>query len=237
LRLLCDILEGDIGNPRCRSRGERYVCARFVPSLGRVLAGLAQAPKLASTTIIAVEDETNASVRQMAARVGAKLTSRAAYLQSPTLADAIMVVNTLHHMPFRDVAAQLSRLLRALKLNGVLLIHDMAELREPEQGNVPWRMEDILLLVQHPALEPNPRATVSRGKKVPISNVLVRVIDQTALADLESRLAANAVRVWELMKRRTLERIQEIFARREPDDEPELQYELIANANLDLNRP
>ena len=214
------------------------VLVDYGAGLGRVLAGLASAPKLAETNIIAIEDAANPAVRGVAAQIGAKLTTRAAFLGTPTAADVIMVVNTLHHIPFREVGAQFAGMMRALKPDGVMLIHDMAELREPEQRNVPWRMEDVLALFQLEALELNPRSTTSRRKKVPIWNLIVGVADREVLSgDLEARLAKNAERVWMRMKARTLERIERVYARREPNDEAELQYELITNANLDLNRP
>lgn len=221
-----------------RLRVKGAVLVDYGAGLGRVLAGLATAPKLADTSIIAVEDATNATVRGIAKHVGARLTTRAAFLATPTKADVIMVVNTLHHIPLREVGVQFAGLLRALKIDGVLLVHDMAELREPEQRNVPWRMEDVLALFQLSGIDTNPRSTTSRGKKVPIWNLIVRVADASVLGpNLEPALAANAARVWQRMKDRTLERIAQLYDHRDENDEAELQHELITNANLDLNRP
>jgi hypothetical protein len=44
------------------------------------------------------------------------------------------------------VPRQLATLLRALKPGGVLVIQEIGELREPEQVNVPWVIEDIIEL-------------------------------------------------------------------------------------------
>ncbi len=221
-----------------RLRLKGAVLVDYGAGLGRVLAGLATAPKLAETTIIAVEDATTPTVRRIADHLGATLTTRAAFAGAPTAADVIMVVNTLHHIPFREVGSQFAHLLRALKPEGLLVVHDMAELREPEQRNVPWRMEDVLSLFHLDGIDTNPRSTTSRGKKVPIWNLIVRVTDpRIVAAGLEARLGANVSSVWTRMKERTLERIEQLYRRRDAGDEVELQYELITNANLDLNRP
>ncbi|NVJ27776.1 methyltransferase domain-containing protein [Myxococcus sp. AM011] len=205
--------------------------------LGRVLLGLASAGLFKNATYVAVDRPIHDDVKALAGKVGAQAEfhDREAFLASSQLtADVIMVVNTLHHIPFSELARQLAALLAKLKPEGVLLVHEMAELREPEQLNVPWRVEDVHLLFNTPLLKPNLRTTQSKGQKVPITHLLVKVAGD---GDLSGALEANARAVWDQMKARTLDTIRELYQRKDPEAYRELQYALIANANLDLNKP
>lgn len=212
------------------------VLVDYGAGFGRVMSGLAHAPLFKSTKYIVVDDPIAPEVRDLSSKIGIKteFVTRETYLKQGTPADVIMVVNTLHHIPFRDVARQLSSLIGNLKQGGYLLIHDMGELREPEQLNVPWRIEYIQSLLAVPSLSVNPRSTTTRGKKVPLSHVLVSV-DQPD-PKLEDALVSTARRVWKTMKEHTLEEIAAIYASKDEERQKELQYLLIANANLDLNR-
>ncbi|NOJ86577.1 methyltransferase domain-containing protein [Myxococcus xanthus] len=205
--------------------------------LGRVLLGLASAGLFKNATYVAVDQPIHDDVKALAGKVGARAEfhEREAFLASsqPT-ADVIMVVNTLHHIPFFELAKQLAALLAKLKPEGVLLVHEMAELRVPEQFNIPWRVEDVHLLFNTPLLKPNLRTTQSRGQKVPITHLLVKVAGD---GDLLGTLESNARAAWEQMKRRTLDTISELYRSKDPEAHRELQYALIANANLDLNKP
>jgi hypothetical protein len=204
--------------------------------LGRVLGGLASAHRFTDITYVAVDDPIPAEVLSLAGQLGTKAVFklRKEYLAQPDPADVIFAVNVLHHIPFRDIPAQISTLLSSLKPSGFLLIHEMCELREPEQGNVPWRIEDILRLLQSPSLDVNPRTTVSKGKKVPLANVL---ISRKSAEDLVGTLSANVREVWRSMKARTLDEIRQLYAYRDGEQHAELQHLLIINANLDLNSP
>lgn len=204
--------------------------------LGRVLAGLSTATLFPNVEYIGVEEPIAPAVKKLARQLGAKtrLMSRSDFFSSKVTADVIMVVNTLHHIPFRDMGRQLSGLLKRLSPGGHLLVHDMGELREPEQRNVPWPLEDILVLFSAPSLRTNARSTASRKKHVPISNVLIEV---TQADNIETALEANVRAAWEHKKRRVLEDLAALYAARDPSREVELQHALIINANLDLNRP
>jgi ubiquinone/menaquinone biosynthesis C-methylase UbiE len=157
--------------------------------------------------------------------------SRSDFLQNPLPADVIMVVNTLHHIPFADIPGQLERLLRSLKPGGVVLVHEMGELREPEQRNVPWRSEDLHLLFAGGAFAINARSTVSRSG-IPLAHVLVELLDATRCHEA---LNENVRRVWMQMKTRTLDDIRALYEARQEDRHVALQHALIINANLDLN--
>ena len=205
--------------------------------LGRVLLGLATAGHFKNVTYVAVDEPIHDDVKALAGKVGARAEfhEREAFLASSRFAaDVVMVVNTLHHIPFPALATQLTSILLKLKPGGVLLVHEMAELRDPEQRNVPWRAEDIQMLFSTPLLKTNLRTTRSRGQKVPIANLLVEV---AASGDISGALEANARAVWEQMKARTLDAIRELYLSKDSEQYRELQYALIANANLDLNRP
>jgi len=205
--------------------------------LGRVLAGLASAKRFADATYVAVDEPMPSAVTKLAGEVGAKakFQSRTQYLAKPEPADVILVVNVLHHIPFKELGTQFATVLSALKPDGIMVIHEKAELREPEQSNVPWHAEDILMFLQTPTLELNPRTTVTKGKKVPLTNLLVTVKKQDPT--LATLLSKNADAVWASMKARTLDEIRSLYDSRDEERHVDLQHALITNANLDLNRP
>ncbi len=210
------------------------VLVDYGAGLGRVLAGLASAPKLASTTYVAVEEPINRTIKRLARAANAIAITRQRFLEGGMAADVILLVNTLHHVPFRDVPEQLNTLIQSLRQGGILVVHEMGELPAPEQRRVPWRLEDILLLFEASSLDKNPRSTVTRGKRIPLSNVIIT--PKTAV-DLEETLLANTRRVWERMKSRTVESIDRLYNEGSEDRQEELHHELIINANLDLNKP
>jgi hypothetical protein len=211
------------------------VLVDYGAGLGRVLAGLAQAERFRSARYVAVDEPVPDSVRTLAGTTGASASflGRIEYLAAPIAADVIMVVNTLHHIPFQELAAQLTVLFTALKPGGSVLVHEMGTLREPEQRNVPWRIEDLYALFHGPAFRLNPRSTVSRTG-VPLAHVLVQRGDD---ADLGEALKANIQTAWWRMKERTLQEVAELYESRDESRHGELQHALIVNANLDLNSP
>ena len=142
-------------------------------------------------------------------------------------------MNTLHHIPFRDLPRQMSTILTSLKSDGVLVIQEIGELRHPEQFNVPWRTEDIVELFQLPGCVANPRSTMTRSQRLPLTHMLVHLDGTPPSAD---SIALNVRAVWARMKSRALDELHELYARHSPDDEATLQHVLITNANLDLNR-
>jgi SAM-dependent methyltransferase len=205
--------------------------------LGRVLQGLSSAPRFKDMIYVAVDEPIPKSVRELAGKVGAtaRFVQRSKYLAAPDDADVILVVNVLHHIPFVDLASQFTKLLRSLKPGGLLLIHEINELRNPEQRNVPWAFEDIVKFLKLPYLELNPRPTMTRRSRTPLSNVMIEV---RSLSDtLHSDLQRSAEAVWRQMKSRTLEAIDSMYKSRDEDRHLDLQHALITNANLDLNRP
>jgi trans-aconitate methyltransferase len=210
------------------------VLVDYGAGLGRVLAGLAEASRFQTAEYVAVDEPVPPEVVALAGSAGAssRCVTRSEFLQTPLAADVIMVVNTLHHIPFADIPAQLERLLGCLKPGGVLLIHEMGELREPEQHNVPWRSEDLHLLFAGGAFSINARSTVSRSG-VPLAHVLVELVDA---AKCREALNENVGRVWTQMKARTLDDIRALYEARREDEHVALQHALIINANLDLNR-
>jgi 2-polyprenyl-3-methyl-5-hydroxy-6-metoxy-1,4-benzoquinol methylase len=205
--------------------------------LGRVLQGLASAPRFKTSSYIAVDEPIPESVRQLAGEVGAsaRFLEREKYLKAPVDADVILAVNVLHHIPFSELPSQLSTLLKSLKQDGILVVHEINELRHPEQRNVPWLFEDIFSLLSFPGLHLNPRTTQSKRTRTPLSNVVISV--NTDIADIQSRLQISADSVWHQMKQRTLASIAEMYDTQDEDRHLELQHALITNANLDLNRP
>lgn len=211
------------------------VLVDYGAGLGRVLAGLAQAERFRSAAYVAVDEPIPDTVRKLAQTTGAtaQFMSRTDFLRQPVFADVIMVINALHHMPFSDVAAQLERLIGALKRGGVLLVHEMGALRDPEQRNVPWRLEDLYQLFEGPCFSRNARSTVSRTG-IGLANVLIGQSDERGMG---RALAVNVREVWSQMKARTLREIAELYSSGDESRHVDLQHALIVNANLDLNQP
>ncbi|MFV8755730.1 hypothetical protein ACNOYE_34700 [Nannocystaceae bacterium ST9] len=204
--------------------------------LGRVLAGLSSAPLFQQALYVAVDEPIGEKVRMLAERVGgtASFMGRDEFIRSSIMANVVMVVNTLHHMPFSDMARQLAALVAHLKMPGHLLIHDMGQFSVPEQRNVPWPGEYIEMLFDDPCFKTNLRTTVSRGKRIPIANVLISV---TQRANFEEVLHANVQRVWAEMKKHTVSEISALYESSDPNLQVELHHALFRNANLDINRP
>jgi hypothetical protein len=226
-----------------RLRAPGSVLVDYGAGLGRVLAGLAQAERFRTAKYVAVQTPMPDEVRSLASTTGASadFLDREAFLATDVTADVIMVVNTLHHMPFSDIPRQMSALfarLRSARTDGerpgVLLIHEMGELRDPEQQNVPWRAEDLWKLFDGPCFLLNPRTTVSRSG-IQLSNVLVEA--RAPAEDVGLALEANARSVWAQMKERALADVKRLYDARDESDHVELEHSLIINANLDLNRP
>jgi SAM-dependent methyltransferase len=204
--------------------------------VGRVLAGLATANNFKTASYVAVDEPVPREVKELAGRIGMRsdfVDSRDKFLASGVTADVIMVVNTLHHVPFGDVARQLGALAEKLRPGGILLVHEMGVLRVPEQRNVGWRLEDLMLLFHGAEFTCNPRSTLSRSG-VPLAHVLVSA---TGAGAAGAALQRNVASVWRQMKTRALEEIRALYASGDPDRHAQLQHALITNANLDLNPP
>jgi len=214
---------------------EGTVLIDYGAGLGRVLAGLASAPRLHASRYIAVDEPIPESMVELAASVGASVTlmSRKEFQASGEKGDVIMVVNTLHHIPFSDIPAQIADLCARIRHGGFLLIHEMARFPEPEQRNVAWRLEDLLGLFPNPTFEVNPRTTESR-RGVPLVNAIIRV---QQVGDVRGVLEARVRQVWASMKSYALEMLQQLYESHDESRHRELQHWLFTNANLDLNRP
>jgi hypothetical protein len=183
-----------------------------------------------------VDEPVSEEVKSLAATVGAKFvsTSRDAFLASPTRADVVILMNTLHHIPFDDLPRQIGTILGSLKEEGVLLIQEIGELRDPEQVNVPWRTEDIIELFQLPGCIGNPRSTTTRSQHIPLTHMLVHLEGE---APSREALATKSRDIWQRMKMRALDELRELYGSHDPENEALLQHALITNANLDLNKP
>lgn len=208
--------------------------------LGRVLASFATADRFKGATYVAVDEPVVAEVRALANTVAARFVpkSREAYLETPVSADAIILLNTLHHIPFEDLPRQIAALLASLKPGGVLVVQEIGELRQPEQRNVPWHIEDISGLFKIPGCTSNPRSTMTRTQRIPLTHMIVHVEQPPPTRGvLEEALESTSRAVWSGMKDRTLADIRALYASRDPKEELALHHLLIANANLDLNRP
>lgn len=204
--------------------------------LGRVLSGFETANRFTNAIYVAVDDPIDPQVRAIGKTLGAKFQTqqRAKFLENPMKADAIILLNTLHHIPFSDLPRQMSLLLASLKDQGVLLVHEINELREPEQINVPWEAEDIAKLFDHSGCVTNSRTMQTRSQRIPLTNMLVHLEGDPPTKDTLTR---RCVEIWSHMKIRTLGRIKSLYERGDPQLEVELQHALITNANLDLNKP
>lgn len=212
------------------------VIVDYGAGLGRVLVGFGGAERFRNATYVAVDEPVEDSVHSLASNVGARFVerSRSEFLAQPGDADVIILMNTLHHIPLTDLPRQLSVLLRALKPDGALLIQEIGELREPEQVNVPWVIEDIIELFALPGCVTNPRSITTRSTRTPLTHMLVQ-LDGPPPSEAAFR---DRVRVlWTKMKDRAKEDLKRLFASRNAEDQRRLHYVLIANANLDLNEP
>lgn len=204
--------------------------------VGRILAGLATASNFKKARYVAVDEPMPSDVRKLAGKTGATaefVDNRDTFLASSTTADVIMVVNTLHHVPFADISRQLGTLAGKLRQGGILLVHEMGILRQPEQKNVAWRIEDLIVLFQGEEFRVNPRSTTSKSG-VPLAHVLVNLTGKGLVQDALKR---NVSSVWHQMKDRVLQEIEALYTSKDPARHSDLQHALITNANLDLNRP
>lgn len=157
------------------------------------------------------------------------------YLADAVPADVLLMVNTLHHIPFADLPRQFGILLRSLRKDGLLVVHEMGRLVPPEQQNVPWTADRIVELLECDAVEVKPRQTTTKGKGVPLAHVLVSVT--SSLDGIEKGLAERARAVWREMKRANLETIASLYEKGDPNAVPELRLAMIYNTALDLNPP
>ncbi len=203
---------------------------------GRILAGLATSHKFKTVRYVAVDEPMAPEVQNLAENTGVTFEcfdSRAKFFTSGITADVIMVVNTLHHIPFAEVAAQFNALLTMLRNDGFLLVHEMGYLKVPEQLNVAWKTENLVTLFDGTAFACNVRSTTSRGG-VPLSNVIVR---STGVGNVYETLERNAKSVWQQMKNNVLDEIRSLYDAHDRRRQVNLHYALTTNANLDLNRP
>lgn len=212
------------------------VIVDYGAGLGRVLVGFGGAERFRNATYIAVDEPVEEDVGSLASSIGATFVerTRTKFLEDPNQADVIILMNTLHHIPLADLPRQLAVLTRVLKPGGVLLIQEIGELREPEQVNVPWVIEDIIELFALPGCVTNPRSTTTRSTKTPLTHMLVQIEGQPPT---EEALRDRVRTLWTKMKRRTLEDLKRLYGSRNAEDQRRLHYVLIANANLDLNEP
>ena len=206
--------------------------------MGRVLAGLSTATLFRQVNYVGVDSEVPDVLRSEVVGLGAapRFMEREEFLGSGLLADVIMVVNTLHHVPFKDVPRQVASLLRHLAPGGDLLIHEMGRLPEPERLNVPWTDGDIEELFRGIAPHSNIRPTMSR-RGIPLTNALIRPDPALRSDQYESILREAVAQVWRGMKERALSTIRSLYGSRAPDRWKELHEAMITNANLDLNVP
>lgn len=207
--------------------------------LGRVGEGLSTASLFGSARYLAVDTPISDRLRIALAKLGtqAEAMERQAFLEGDILADVIVVVNTLHHVPFRELGRDLACLLRHLKADGELLIHEMGRLPLPEKVNVPWMTEDVTrLFVGIDGLVVNSRSTTTRGKGLPLTHTIVTPTRELP-GSLPAVLEANARAVWSQMKARHVEKIGSLLNAGRAADVVELREALITNANLDLNSP
>jgi hypothetical protein len=211
------------------------VVVDYGAGMGRVLAGLATAHNFKTAHYIAVDEPMRSDVRSLAGRAGAKsefIDRRDEYLRNGTPADVIMVVNTLHHIPFVDISRQIGALLGKLRPGGTLVVHEMGLLRAPEKANVAWRCEDLIKLFEGTEFKCNARSTMSRS-----GIMLAHVLVEPGSGSTDDALKRNVPLVWRQMKERALVEIRGLYSARDPERECELQHALITNANLDLNQP
>jgi hypothetical protein len=212
------------------------VIVDYGAGLGRVLVGLGGAELFRNATYIAVDEPVEDDVRSMANSVGARFVarSRTDFLAMPDQADVIILMNTLHHIPLKELPRQLIVLIGALKPGGAIVIQEIGELREPEQVNVPWVIEDIIELFAIPGCTSNPRSTTTRGTKTPLTHMLVH---KEGPGPTEAAVRERVRQLWTKMKRRAVDDLKRLYAAQDAEDQRRLHYVLIANANLDLNEP
>lgn len=202
--------------------------------LGRILQGLETADLLTRVNYVCVEENPDKRLTDLVKRKGVTLCSREEFFKQDITAHGIMIVNTLHHMPFKDIPRQFNKMLNSLDDGGVLLVHEMGLHKVPEAWNVPWSIENIKCLFENiPGLMHNSRSTESKGG-VPLSHCVLTV-DQKR--DFTNELSRNVEKTWRLMKRSTLLKIEELYKLADVNHEPELARVLAINANLDLNPP
>jgi len=208
--------------------------------LGRVGEGLSTASLFASSGYIAVDSPINPELEKLLSKLGsqAHALEREEFLQSETQAGVILMVNTLHHVPFDDLGRQFAALLNKLPPNGggELIVHEMGELPAPEKRRVAWHHDDVVRLLTLEDLHVNPRHTETSGKKIPLAHVIV-TRQRKFRPDLQGRLEANARAVWQQMKDRVVGQLDQLLERADESELPALRRALITNANLDLNRP
>jgi hypothetical protein len=217
--------------------GEGTTIVDYGAGLGRVGDGLSTAREFAFARYIAVDSPIQEGLTKLVASFGpgCLVSEREAHLQAPVPADVVLLVNTLHHIPFADLARQLGTLLRSLRPSGILLVHEMGALDPPEQRNVPWTAARITRLLECDGLRLIARETRSRGKKVPLAHIIVKV--DGALDGLADQLTDRAREVWRAMKAETCDTIRRLYESGKPERLVELRRAMIHNANLDLNPP
>jgi hypothetical protein len=205
--------------------------------LGRVGDGLSTAREFAFARYLAVDSPITAALRAHVASFGENCATmeREEFLRGAVRADVVLVVNTLHHVPFADIPRQFVALLRSLQSRGILVVHEMGAVEPPEQRNLPWTHDRITSLLRCEGLRVNARETRSKGKGIPLAHVIVSV--EGSLDGIEQQLAERSRGVWQEMKRTTVDQIAELYARGNPDAVPDLRRAMIHNANLDLNPP
>jgi len=208
--------------------------------LGRVGDGLTASSHFARAAFVAVDEPIHPDLKTFVeALPNGRVMGRSEFLSKPPPADVILMVNTLHHVPFGELGMQLGIVLAALKADGVLVIHELGEFPKPEKMNVPWVEADISALFLGDDFSVNPRVAKSRsGRSLP--HVHVRLARERDPSDLKKAIDANAAKVWQTMKDRTLAEIRRLYAGPASGDSQapvQLRTALVVNANLDLNRP
>lgn len=203
---------------------------------GRVAVELARAALFKDARYIGVDSPIDERLLEVVGKLGpnASVMAREEFLESSDSVDVVMVVNTLHHMPFAELGRDFARLLRRLQTGGRLVLHDMSNVVEP--GRVPWTHADLeMLFFEVAGVHLNQRSTPTRTQ-VPLLHTIVQV-NPPFQRDLRARLDRNARLVWQEMKTRALVRYREMLSAKQVDTTRELVKVLLWNANLDINPP
>ena len=218
---------------RLASKGT--VLVDYGVGLGRLLAGLGTADRFRHAEYVGVDEPIDAKAMDAGKPFGGsvRFQRRDTYLTSPARADVVVLLNTLHHIPFAELGSQFAAMLTSIEAGGLLLLHEMGAHVKPEAYNVPWRYEHIVELLRAPGLDTNGRSTTSKSG-VPLTHALVRVTGRKPRA---ADIQQCATRVWDRMKAEAVDDIRRLYAASTPDDYLAIQRAVIVNANLDVNRP
>lgn len=153
---------------------------------------------------LAIENDPETSLLELANSYGFQILTRDEFFRSNKSASLIVILNTLHHIPFWDLAFQLKEILAHLEKNGMLLLHDMGRLPQPEWGRVGWMIEDVKKLFDGPNFEIKEQQTITNKSQIPIFNALVKVVNKQ---EIGKKIEENVSAVWDQMESRLLDQI------------------------------